>query len=120
MVEPLQRFAHSGTLHQHTRSVHIVREEGTRIAEAQIDMCHGRQVEDRVYLMHTHASRHIRKIRDIAMEEFEVWPALQHTRIVPRAAIVELVERDHIVSIGILDYKMSDEPRATAGVQRKA
>lgn len=67
------------------------------------------KVKDSVDLVLTQASENVLVLCHVAMEELEVWPAFEHAGIVQGAAIVQFVERDHIVA-GILGHQMPDEP----------
>lgn len=49
-------------------------------------------------------------MRDISMEEAEVGSTQQHSSIVQRAAVVQLVERHDIVRIRILADKVTNKP----------
>jgi len=120
VVESLDPPELLDALEQHMRPQHIVLGEVVRVAEAQVNVCMRRKVEDCIDIMLLQTSQDIVRLRYIAVEEVEVRLALQHAGIVQTAAIVELVERDDVVCIWILDGQVSDQPRATTIVSERS
>lgn len=91
----------------------VVKREGIRIAEAQIDMRLRRKMEDGVNLVRSQAFQDIGIVCKVSMEELEVRAAFQHPGIVERTAVIELVETHDVVGIRIFCHQVTDEPRST-------
>ena len=92
---------------------YIVFRENVGVAETQVHVCVRREVEDGVNVVLLQAFDHVAWNRDIAVEEAEVRLRLQHAGIVQRAAVVELVEGNNVVGVGIFDGKVAYKPRPT-------
>ncbi len=69
------------------------------------------EVKDSIDLVTLQTIDHILWTCHVSVHEAEVRLILQQARIVPRAAVVELVEGDNSVRRWILRHQMSDEPR---------
>ena len=61
-------------------------------------------MEDGIDLVSPQTFDNIRSTGDIAMEEAEVRSSFQHARVVPRATVIQLVERDDGVMVRILGH----------------
>ncbi len=72
-----------------------------------------RQVEDGVDLVSSQTFDNICPTRYVAMEEGKVRSSFQHARVVPRAAVIQLVERNDCIVIRVLGYQVSNKPGRT-------
>lgn len=97
-------------LEQHMRAEHIVLREDVGVAETQIHVCMRREVENRVNVVLLQAFYHVARYGNIAVKEAEIRLRLQHASIIQRAAIVELVKGNNVVSVGIFDGKVAYKP----------
>jgi hypothetical protein len=73
-------------------------------------------VEDSIDLISPQTFDDISPTRYIAMEECEVRSRFQHARVVPRATVVQLVEGDDSIMVGILGHQMPNKPGCTASL----
>lgn len=71
------------------------------------------KVKDCVDVVLAEASQDVSGLGEFSMEELEIRSTFEHTSIVQRAAVVQLVEADNVVRIGVLDDQMSNEPGST-------
>lgn len=53
---------------------------------------------------------HIRPSSHITVKEVEIGMAFQHSRVMARTTVVQLVEGDNTVVIGIVGDEVSDKP----------
>lgn len=113
MIEALDLAILLDALEQDVRAEHIILCENIGVAETQVHVCMRSKVKDRVNIVLLQAFDHVAWNCDIAVEEVEIWLRLQHARIVQRATVVELVERNNVVGVGILDGKVAYKPRPT-------
>lgn len=113
VVEALDLAILLDALEQHMRAEHIVLREDVGVAEAQVHVCMRRQVENGVNIVLLQAFDHVARYGNIAVEEAEIRLRLQHASIIQRATIVELVERNDVVCVGIFDGKVAYKPRPT-------
>jgi hypothetical protein len=113
VVEALDLAILLDALEQHMRAEHVILRENVRVAETQVYVRMRGEVEDRINIVLLQAFDHITGYGDIAVKEAEIWLRLQHARIVQRAAIVELVEGNNVVGVGIFDGKVARKPRPT-------
>jgi hypothetical protein len=113
VVEALDLPILLDALEQHVRAKHIVLREEVGVAETQVHVCMRREVEDGINIVLLQAFDHVARYGDIAVKEAEVRLRLQHARIVQRAAVVELVEGNNVVCVGIFDGKVAHQPRPT-------
>lgn len=100
-------------LEQHVRAENIVLREDVGVAETQIHMRVRRKMEYGVDVVFLQALDDIAWNRHIAVEEAEIRLRLQHARIIQRAAVIELVEGDHVVVVRIFDGQVAYEPGPT-------
>jgi hypothetical protein len=113
VVEALDLAILLDALEQHMRAEHIIFREDVGVAETQVYMCVRRKVEDGVDVVLLQAFDHVARYSDIAVKEAEVRFRLQHSGIVQRAAIVQLVKGNNVVGVGIFDGKVAYKPRPT-------
>jgi hypothetical protein len=113
VVEALDLAILLDALEQHMRAEHIILREDVGVAETQVYMCVRRKVEDGVDVVLLQAFDHVARYSDIAVKEAEVRFRLQHSGIVQRAAIVQLVKGNNVVGVGIFDGKVAYKPRPT-------
>lgn len=110
MKESLDGLDGRHTFQQHVRADDIVVGEGIRVAKTQIHMRLRREVEDGINLVGSQAPQDIGIFCEIAVEELEIRATFEHSRIVQRTAVVELVEADDVVGVRIFGHQMTDEP----------
>ncbi len=81
-----------GALEQHVCAEDIGMGEAVRVSEAQVDVRLGREVEDGVDLVALEAVDDLGGVGDVTLVEGEVALVVQHSRVVQRGTVVELVE----------------------------
>lgn len=102
-----------GTLKQDVCAKYVIVGESVGISEAQVDMGLSSKVKNGVDFITLKAVHDFRRISDIAMIEAEVPLVIKCSCVVQRGAVVELVERDDIVCIGICHCQVSYQPAST-------
>ena len=98
-------------------AVYIGVRELIRVAKAQIDVRLRRKVEDGIDLMLSKHSLNVARQCDIAMFKDKIRPVVEHSCVVQGRAVVELIERDHIV-VRIGEHDMTYEPTCSVHCQR--
>jgi hypothetical protein len=56
---------------------------------------------------------HVCREGDISILEYEVALVIEHARVVEGRAVIELVEGDDVVMLGIREDEVADEPAST-------
>lgn len=100
-------------LEQHVRAVDVGVREAVRVAEAQVDVRLRGEVQHGVDAVALHAVDHVGRVRDIALVEGEVGPVCEEGRVVEGGAVVELVEGDDVVRVGVGQREVADQPAGT-------
>lgn len=116
VIEPLDGANMMRALQQLVRANEVVPTKLQRVAKAEIDVCLSSEMDNNVDLELPQTAQHILSLRHVAVEEGEVRAAFQHPRVVPRAAVVELVEGDDIVCIRVFGREVPNDPRGTGSV----
>ena len=88
--------------------------ESVGVSETKVDMGLSGKVEDCVNVVSLQAVHDFRGVGDVAMVEGKVALVVESSSIVQRRTVVELVEGDDIVCIGIGQGQMSHQPASTA------
>jgi hypothetical protein len=101
-----------GTLEQHVGAVDVGVSKAVRVAKAQVDVRLGGKVEDGVDVVALEAVDHLDGVGDVALVEAKVALLVEGACVVERGAVVELVERDDIVGVGIREGEVSHKPRS--------
>lgn len=102
VVEPLDRLHDSRTLEQHMRTHDIIVGESEGVAKTQVHMALRRQMENGVDLVHFQTLEHVGFFGNITVKEAEIRSSLEHARVVQRTAVIQLIEADDIVRVGVL------------------
>lgn len=102
VVEPLDRLHNSRTLEQHMRTHDIIVGESEGVAKTQVHVALRRQMENGVDLVHFQTLEHVGFFGNITVKEAEIRSSLEHARVVQRTAVVQLIEADDIVRVGVL------------------
>lgn len=102
VVEPLDRLHDSRTLEQHMRTHDIIVGESEGVAKTQVHMALRRQMENGVDLVHFQTLEHVGFFGNITVKEAKIRSSLEHARVVQRTAVVQLIEADDIVEVGVL------------------
>lgn len=113
MIEALDGADLYRAVEQDMRSEYVVLREVEGVSEAQVNVRLGSEMEDGVDVEFAKALQDIGRLCHITVKEVEVWPPFEHPRVVPRAAVVQLIERDHIVRMRVLFNEMAYQPGCT-------
>lgn len=95
----------------------IVGAEIEGIAEAQVDVSLSSEMKYRIDVELAKTLENVGGLGDIAVEETKIWPPFQHPRVVPRTAIIQLVEGYNIVRFWVLRNEVAHQPGGTASDQ---
>jgi len=87
--------------------------ETVRVSETQVNVGLRGEVEDGVNIVALEAVHDLRGVRDVAMVEGEVSLIVQDAGIVERCAVVQLVEGDDVVGIGVCERQVTYQPTCT-------
>ena len=107
MIEALDGAHLYCAIEQDMRSEYVVLREVEGVSEAQVNVRLRSEMEDGVDVEFAKALEDVGRLCHIAVEEVEVRPSFEHPRVVPRAAIVQLIERDNIVRMRVLFNEMA-------------
>ena len=108
MIESSNRANNAGTLEEHMSSNEVVLREVIGVPEAQIDMSVGGKVEDGIDVESAKTCEHVSVPCYVTVDKGKVGPALQHSRVVPRATIVQFVEGYDVVRSRVLGHQVTD------------
>jgi hypothetical protein len=97
-------------LKENVSTVDISVGEAVRVAERQVDVGHGGEVEDGVDVVALDAGLDLLWVGDVALEEVEVLLLVQGAGVVQGGAVVELVKGDDVVGVWVLDSEVTDQP----------
>ena len=103
-----------GTLQQNVGTIDIGVGEGIRVTETQIDVGLCGEVEDSIDLVSLEAVHDLGGVGDVAMVEGEVALVVQDPGVVQGRAVIELVEGDNVVGIGVGQGQVAYQPASTA------
>lgn len=99
-----------GGLEQHVGAVDVGVGEPVRVTEAQVDVRLRGEVEDGVDVVALEAVHHLGGVGDVALVEGEVPLVIEGAGVVERCAVVELVEGDNVVCVGVCEGQVSYQP----------
>lgn len=102
-----------GGLEQHVGAVDVGVGEAVRVTEAQVDVRLRGEVEDGVDVVALEAVHHLGGVGDVALVEGEVALVIEGARVVERRAVVELVEGDNVVGLGVCEGQVAHQPAGT-------
>lgn len=91
--------------------------ETVGIAEAQVHVGLGREVQNCVDLVAIQTIQYLIGVGYVALDEGEVASLIQSPRIVERAAVIQLIEGYDVVGIRVVEGEVPDIPRSTATSQ---
>jgi hypothetical protein len=83
------------------RSVYVCVCELIRVAEAKVDVRLRSEMEDGVDLVLAKHALYVGRRCDVAILECEVGFVVKGARVVERCAVVELIEGDYVVVLGV-------------------
>lgn len=102
-----------GALEEDVGAVDVGVGEAVRVTEAQVDVGLGGEVENGVNVVALQAVEHLVGIGDVALDKGKVLAFVEGTGVVERRAVIELVEGDNVVCVGIGHGEVTDEPAST-------
>lgn len=103
-----------GTLQQHVGAVDIGMGKVVRVAKAQVDVRLGGKVEDCIDAVALQAVDHLGRVGDVALVKGKVALVVEHTRVVERGAVVQLVKRHDVVRVWIGQGQVAHQPACAA------
>jgi hypothetical protein len=106
----------SSTFKQDVRSVYVCVRELIRVAEAEVDVRLRSEVEDGVDLVFAKHPLYVGRRCDVTILECEVGLIVKDARVVECRAVVQLVEGDYVVVLGVCEDEMADEPAGSMDV----
>jgi len=99
-------------------AIYICMCECVRVTKAQINVRLCGKVENCVNIVSLQAVHDLGRVCDIAMVECEISFVIEDSRVVQGSAVVELVEGNDVVGIGIGQCEMSYKPASTVAAVR--
>lgn len=99
-----------GTLQKYVSTVHIGVGESVRVTKTQVDVGLRSEMEDGIDIVALQTVHDFGGVCNVAMVEGEVALVLEDARVVQGSAVVELVEGDDIVRVGVGQGEMSYQP----------
>lgn len=102
-----------GRLEKNVSAVDVSVGETVRVSETQVNVGLRGEVEDGVNVVALEAVHDLRGVRDVAMVEGEVPLIVQGAGVVERCAVVQLVEGDDVVGIGVCERQVTYQPTRT-------
>ena len=88
MVETPNGSNNPSAFEEHMSSDEVVLREVVRVSEAKIDVSVGGKMEDCINVESAKTCKYVDVSRYVTVDEGKVRPTLQHSGVVPRAAIV--------------------------------
>jgi hypothetical protein len=101
-------------LQKNMRPVYIRVGELIGVAEAEINMRLRGEMENGIDLVLPQHALDVCRRGNVSVLECKVWPAVEDARVVQCCAIVELIQRDDIVVVGVRQDQMADKPTGSA------
>jgi hypothetical protein len=99
-----------GTFQDNVCSVDIGMGELIGISEAQINVRLSSKVEDSINVVSLQAIHNLGGIGDISMVESKVPLIVKGSSIVQRCAVIEFIEGDDVIGVGVCQCEMSHQP----------
>jgi hypothetical protein len=96
------------------RSVYVGVGELVRVAEAEVNMRLCGEVEDGIDVVLAQHTLNVGRRGNVSMLEGEVRSVVEDARVVQARAVVELIERDDIVVVGVCQDQMAGKPTCSA------
>jgi hypothetical protein len=90
--------------------IHICVRELVRVAEAEINVRLCGEVEDGIDVVLAQDTLDICRRGNVTMLKSEVRSVVEDARVVQARTVVELIERDDIVVVGVRQDEMADKP----------
>ena len=100
-------------------TIYICMRKCVGVTEAQINVRLCGKVENCVNIVSLQAVHDLRRVCDIAMVECEISFVIEDSRVVQGSTVVELVEGNDVVGIGIGQCEMSYKPASTVAAVRR-
>ena len=96
-------------LQQHMRAVYVCVRETVGVAEGQVYVGLGGEVEDAVDGVEGHTGEDVGGVGDVAVVEGEVWVRGEDGGVIQGGAVGDVVEGDDVVG-GVGQDQVADEP----------
>lgn len=102
-----------GALEEHVGAVDVCVGEAVRVAKAEVNVRLCGKVENGVNVVALQTADDFVGVGNVALVKRKVALVVEHARVVERRAVVELVERDNVVRVGIRQCQVADQPAST-------